>query len=71
MKKPIMTFLDHGLTNFVHTFKRKLSKNEKILFKKIQSIMAHVLMNFMLTFKKHDFKNLRKNCDRFFVDMAF
>jgi hypothetical protein len=33
--------------------------------------MAHVLMNFMLTFKKHDFKNLRKNCDRFFVDMAF
>jgi len=71
-KWQIMTFLDHGLTNFVPTFKRKLSqKIEKFLCKKIQPIMAHVLMNFMFTFKNHEFKNLRKICDKFFCRHGF
>ncbi len=59
---PIMNFLDHGLTNIVYIFPKKLF--EKIYVHKIQAIMdfwAHGLTNIQHTWKIYIKKNISLN----------
>jgi hypothetical protein len=70
--QPIMTFLDHGLLNFVPTFKKVLLDQfeKKISEKnsKIHAFLAHALTNVTPTLKEI-LNKLRKNHNKKFIEL--